>query len=170
MPVKSSQAHVWKASCRNYKIHLHMPSRLHPSLSTSSLLALSVLPGREIKNPAGRAGLHGEPPRPAHLLSSGLVAREALQTHPTFFGCASTRLLCWDLKYTQKCWTLKCFHRLQLLKPFTSHRQPLTYVGDEKTSFPPEVQENSGAGSHVLHNSLTTRRILDGKISLPCVD
>lgn len=76
-----------------------------------------------------------------------------------------------DFKCTHKCcWTLQCFHKLQLLKPFTSHRRPLTYVGDEKTSFHPEVRENSGAGSHVPHNSLTTRRILDGKISLPCVD
>lgn len=122
----------------------------------------------------GRWTLQGEQdswrnPRLAHLLSSALVAPEVPQTNQTF-GCASTRLLCWDFKYTQRCWTLKCFHRLQLLKPFTSRRQPLTYVGDEKTSFHPEVQENSGAGNHVLHNSLTTRRILDGKISLPCVD
>lgn len=85
-------------------------------------------------------------------------------------SCASTRPLRRGFQYTQKRRALECFHRLQLLKPFTSHRQPLTYVGDEKTSFHPEVQENSGAGSHVPHNSLAARGILDGKISLPCVD
>lgn len=160
---------MWKASCRNYKyICTGQADSIHLCQYGHCLHFVS--------SPSGRRALQESRTRWRAPRSSGvcwavgLVAPELLQTCPAY-GCASTPLLCWDFKHTQKCcWTLKCFHLLQLLKPFASHRQPLTHVGDEKTSFHPEVQENSGAGTHVLHNSLTTHRMLHGKISLPCVD
>lgn len=125
IPLKSSQAHMWKASCRNYRIHLHTGQADSTSVFVDIVTGCTFCPAWE----------GDESCRDLSRDSMESWALVALQTHHTC-GCASTRLLCWGFKHTEKCWALKCFHRLQLWKPFTSHRQPAHICGGWENFLP----------------------------------